>query len=449
MSVRTLRMSPVGLTRPRARRVVSVVTAGAMACGLMLSFGLARTASAAGGSTITIGLDMTQSGPDAPGYAGVYGDFMAWIDYTNSHGGLSGHKVKVDTLDDKGDDGQALLNYQTLWTEDHAVLIAKLSTATMPYALIKQDSIPTISYTGDPRMYASYYPTILPMGDNIPEVGAEVAYWYTHIENKHPKRVAVLYEPAYSSWNNFLVRQWKKDGATEVDMIPSGATTASCSATIVQIKSKNIQFFDLEGTQAVQCIDAEQTLGWKPSMGEGGSAISSIGTAELIGKSLAGVVAGSPNSLYNGEPIYAKPSASDLLYAANVKKYNPGYYNYSYLNGTSTIIGYGLAELATALVGGVLKSGKEVTPADIVSYGHGLKNWSSGLQPPVKSFATNCKSGSDGTIWGYWRVNPKPTPFKPALYLQPTSGHHWIDGALTNVSECELTTAANAAYPHG
>jgi hypothetical protein len=430
--------------------LASALAAGGLLASTLMGVSGATAATRHAAAPILLGLDTTLSGPTAAQAAGDAQFFEAWIDYTNATGGIDGHQIKLFTLDDKGDDGQALLNFETLWSTDHVSLIAKVSEADAPYPLIKKENIPVVTYTGDPRIYSSYYSSITTDGDNIGEVGAEVAYWFTKIQKVHPKVVAVQLLNVYSSWDSFLVNGWKKDGAKTVYLVPDGGPTANCSPLIVKFKAEGVQYIDMEGLQGTQCILAEQTLGWKPVDGQGGALTSQIGEAELIGKPYVGVVAGSPNSLYNGAPIFKTPSTIDKTFVANIKKYAPSLYNYSYLDGTGTIIGYANGMLATYMLKGALDKYGKITTANLLNFIHGVKNYQNDLQPPVGSFAPNCKTGSDGTIWGFWHLNAKPTPLLPKIYMTPTSGPNWITGAHDlGLSPCVLTTQANAAFPHG
>lgn len=448
-------MTRIGATLKRqasmGRRTLRRTAAAVLAVTTLLggSTSLASGAASASTSSITIGVDATESGPTAPQEAGSIPFFMAYIDYLNAKGGIDGHHIDVKILDDKGDDAQALLNFETLWEQDHVSLIVKISEADAPYDFIKQNSVPTFTYTGDPRIYASYYPTIITDGDNIAEVGGETAWWLTHIEHKHPKIVGVQYLAVYSTWNSFIKNYWKKDGATKVIMVPDGGPTADCSSIVTKFKAAGVQYWDMQGLESSQCILAEQRLGWKPPLGEGGALVSQLGQALLIGKPMIGIVAGSPNTLSTGAPIYSKPTPVDLTFQANIKKYAPKWDSYAYLNGTTTIIGYGLAMLSTDVLGKTLAGDHSLSASDIVKTAQGIKNYNNGLQPPVESFAPSCKTGSDGTIWGYWEANPNKAKGQPALELKPTSGPHWIDGKDVGVSPCQLTIQANKAYPHG
>jgi ABC-type branched-subunit amino acid transport system substrate-binding protein len=439
--------------KPKGSRVLGVLAAALATMSAVL--GLSSIAASASHTNakqpIVIGLDATESGPFAPANAGNYLFFESWINYTNAHGGINGRHIKVINLDDRADPGQVLLNFETLWSSDHVLLIVKEGgNIPAPYPYIKSNNIPVIAYQGDPRLYSSIYPSIIADGDNIAEVGSEVRYWLTQIEHKHPSIVAIQYSPVYSTWNQFQVSDWQAHGASQVYLVPDQGVSADCTATILQLKSENVQFFNMEGPQAPQCVIAMSRLNWHPSDGAGGSATSSIGQTELIGQPYTGLVSGSPMSLYNGLPIFAHPSPANKTYEGNIQKYAPQYANYSFLNGTTALISYSLAQLATYDIQGTLNKYHRLTSTLLIKYAQSVRNWTNNLEPPVLSFSPTCKTGSDGTIWGYWHYNPHPTAFRPTMYMVPTSGPKWITaiGDL-KLGKCLLTQQADQAYPNG
>lgn len=74
-------------------------------------------------STYVIGQIGTFSGTyGTSGIGGRYG-LDAWAKYTNAHGGINGHKVKVISMDDKLDAATALTAAKTLVEQDHVLAI--------------------------------------------------------------------------------------------------------------------------------------------------------------------------------------------------------------------------------------------------------------------------------------------------------------------------------------
>ncbi|MGH8994814.1 MAG: amino acid ABC transporter substrate-binding protein [Acidimicrobiales bacterium] len=96
------------------------VTTAAVALGLVGCGGGAPAAGAAGGkalSPITVGTSLSLSGDFATdGKAFVQG-YKLWAAYQNAHGGLLGHPIKLQILNDNSSPTQVVTNYQALITK--------------------------------------------------------------------------------------------------------------------------------------------------------------------------------------------------------------------------------------------------------------------------------------------------------------------------------------------
>jgi ABC-type branched-subunit amino acid transport system substrate-binding protein len=440
--------------RPRLRPRAIIASAAASALALTgLSAALTSGASATvkhSNTPLTIGFVVPESGAFAPYSNGSLQFFNAWISYTNAHGGVAGHKVKVITLDDKSDPGQILIDYEQLWSQDHVLAIADGFGQGAPLSYIQSNQIPTFSGGFSTQAFSKHYTSMFTTGGQLPAWSAQTAYWIVKIMHRPIKRVAVMYNNGFDAgFLGFIQNYWKKLGATFIDTVPDEGPTADCSAYILKFKSEGVQYIDEQALQNGNCILAEARLGWKPPLGQGGPVTSEIGEAELIGKPYVGVVAGSPNTLYTGAPIHSQPTAEDRTFVGNIRKYAPSYANYNYLNGTGIVQTYGIGVLLTTVMSGVLSKYGKVTPALINSYTRNLTNFDDGLQPIVPSFQPNCKTGGDATIWGFWHWNDHPTAAKPQLYMVPTSGPNWVTNAFLGVSKCYLTQAATKLFPTG
>jgi branched-chain amino acid transport system substrate-binding protein len=93
----------------------------------------------------------------------------AWVKWTNAHGGINGHPVKLYILDDKGDPAVGLADAKTLVQSDHVIAIlnqtASVTDSTWaPYVL--QEKIPVI---GGLQIDALYFtnPMFYPVGGTV------------------------------------------------------------------------------------------------------------------------------------------------------------------------------------------------------------------------------------------------------------------------------------------
>jgi branched-chain amino acid transport system substrate-binding protein len=88
------------------------------------------------------------------------------VAYTNAHGGIDGHPVKLIQMDDAADPGRALSDVQTLVTDDHVVaLVGDVDSATdTSYAnFLTQAGVPNIGGADFSNVWfqnADYFPTM-------------------------------------------------------------------------------------------------------------------------------------------------------------------------------------------------------------------------------------------------------------------------------------------------
>jgi branched-chain amino acid transport system substrate-binding protein len=107
----------------------------------------AASVSAPTGSTIVLGNVGSYTGPYATETVQSRQALMVWQSWTNAHGGLNGHPVKVISMDDAGDPSQSLTDVKTLVEQDHVLAFVDNqmpSTIKASEAYLAQKQIPTI-----------------------------------------------------------------------------------------------------------------------------------------------------------------------------------------------------------------------------------------------------------------------------------------------------------------
>jgi hypothetical protein len=330
-----------------------------------------------------------------------------------------------------------------MWSQDHVALIIESGGLSMPYALIQRDNIPVYTAGGDPRAFASIYPSIFIYSGSSIQWSAETAYWLVKIEHKQPKSVAVMYTAGYSAYNHYIQGYWNKLGVQKVDFVPDLGPTASCNAYVLKWKAEGVDYIDEQGQQWPQCLGAEAQLGWKPALGQGGPATSEIAVANLIGPAMNGVVAGSPGLLHTGQPLYTSQPPALVAYTNAIKKYAPQFATDQYLDGTTTQFGYVGAEIAAdSLKAALNKYGTKFSTKDLITATQGLTNIQTTIEPTVVDLAPSCKAGADGTIWGYWHYNAAA---KQNVFV-PTSGRQWVTDDFFGFGHCYMTLQANKSF---
>ena len=125
------------------------------------------TAAPATGTTIAIGVIETETGgAGATANTTLAVDTVkAWADWTNAHGGLAGHPVKVYSANDNNDPAQAQSALNTMIHSDHIVaLVGHDSAGTQPTwdKLLSDAGVPVIGgpaystdYNTNPDLYAT------------------------------------------------------------------------------------------------------------------------------------------------------------------------------------------------------------------------------------------------------------------------------------------------------
>jgi len=140
-------------------RVRFVATAGAVviallagACSSSTSSGGGSSASSAAkltGTPYVIGNIGTYSGAYASSDIGAHDAMQAWVKYTNAHGGINGHPVKMVQFDDQLNAGLALTDVQQMVQQDHVMAIVGVSSVGAEDAWAPYISTSTTAVIGD------------------------------------------------------------------------------------------------------------------------------------------------------------------------------------------------------------------------------------------------------------------------------------------------------------
>jgi branched-chain amino acid transport system substrate-binding protein len=144
-------------------------TGGAAATAPGAAGTAAHGSSAASSSTIYLGNVGTYSGVIGAIFTGAQQAIQVWAAYTNAHGGLNGHPVKVVSADDGGDPSTSQTEVQQMVTQDHVIafvgnLMPLTVQASLPY--LQQQHIPVIG--GDVTSDYWYQSSVLfPQGTEV------------------------------------------------------------------------------------------------------------------------------------------------------------------------------------------------------------------------------------------------------------------------------------------
>jgi branched-chain amino acid transport system substrate-binding protein len=142
-------------------------SSSASASGTSTSAGDSATKLA--GAPIAVGSICSCSGPDAPSDGLIGQTMQIWGKWVNAHGGVNGHPVQVEVLDDGADAATSLEDAKRLVEQDHVVAIVGEQTAQdITWAkYVEAQGVPVIGGEPyDPPMTSN--PDFFPSGGTLP-----------------------------------------------------------------------------------------------------------------------------------------------------------------------------------------------------------------------------------------------------------------------------------------
>src|SRR5688572_6424727 len=411
-------------------------------------------------TTIKIGSTFPLSGAVAfVGQQGA-GAIDAYIKMVNARGGIQGRKLQLVSYDDGFDPAQVVANVKRLWEQDKVAMIFSF-VVDSANEYVRQHNIPYFPFGGSPGTFSSKYPTIIPVGGMFLTWNAESAHAVVNYMNKKPKVVAVMTDSVILNTHStakYIEQVWKKLGATKVIIEPINMTQGDCSSQVLKYKQEGVEYWDWQSFAFVLCMPAEERLGWRPPLGQGGPVASMSLLSSTIGKSMEGVTAGSPGDLSDGRPRFNGPTKAHLEYVQAIQKYHPSIGTSDHLNSPPTVAWWMASKYVFdgGLNGAADKFGE--LSADALMkwiYEHG-KNFDAGIGEPIRGFTPTCKQGNGPTTWwGLWKWDEKAqklvnNPVSPMLDFSYFSDDPcYMTKVADEVVKAGNTGAAKVSGPRG
>lgn len=138
--------SPVKRSSLAASIVAVVVAVCLAACGSSGSGG----SSGGSNSTFTIGVVGSFSGVLASSFGGIEPTLVAWQKWTNAHGGVGGHPVKIVLDDDAASASTSLTDVRQLVGQDHVSVLVDASGVDSTWvSYIDSAKVPVITINGN------------------------------------------------------------------------------------------------------------------------------------------------------------------------------------------------------------------------------------------------------------------------------------------------------------
>ena len=390
-------------------------------------------------TTIKIGATFPLSG--AIGFVGqeCAGGIDAYVKLVNSRGGIHGRKIELISYDDGFDPAQTVSNVKRLWEQDKvAMVFAFVVDSANEY--VKSKNIPFFTFGGSPGGFASKYPTIIPVGGSFLTWGQHVAISVTKHMNRHPKVVAVMTDTQILNTHvtaKHIEAYWKKLGAEKVFVEPVDMSQGDCSAQVLKYKQAGVEYWDWQSFAFVFCMPAQERLGWRPPLGQGGPVASMGSLSSTIGKSMEGVVAGAPSDLPDGRPRFNGPTKAHLEMVEAMRRYHPSLAGYQLSSPALGAYYFAAKYIVSGALQGAGDLYGELSPKSLLDWIYQSSNYDTGITTPIRGYKPDCKQGNNTTWWGLWKWDDK----QQKLVNTPLGPH--VDNSWYTQDPCFMSKVAD------
>ncbi|MDP1819110.1 MAG: ABC transporter substrate-binding protein [Acidimicrobiales bacterium] len=366
----------------------------------------------------------------------ISGTLDSYFKDLNARGGIGGRKLRLIAYDDALDLTQTLINVRRLWEQDKvAMVLTTFPDGVADY--VTRNKIPTFVLGFSASAFSSAYPTIFP----ILQSGASATYSFTYGLKEagvptEGMRVGMLYDTQIIDTRPYLDSAkdaWSIVGSEVVAAEPFNFADGDCTALVVKMRDLNIDWWDFEGLGWSLCVSAAQRQNYEPKVGWGNWPTNIGYLAKYAGPHVDGVWFMAPADENSGYPRQRTPEHQRYLEV--LKRYHPRLTDPVHLDSVVTqtywIVGRVIEAASNAIKDNPTQEG-------IIGYLQGIKNFDTGIAPPIESWAPDCKVGVN-TIWiGVWRWKDGG----PAR--EPRSGYLSNPFARERYGQCFVTELADA-----
>jgi len=352
---------------------------------------------------ILVGASVTLSG--VTGFLGE--EVVAGIDSVfqevNEAGGIQGRKLRLIAYDDGGDSSQMLANVRKLTEEDEVIaLVTGLGDAALDYVTEKE--VPTISFGVTPSAFSSKYPTVYPVVGNALLWTQEIIAGLDENGVIEPGiKVAIPYDTGLidiSPYLDAVTESWENYGAEVVSTDALTLETGTCEPLVLKWRDLGVDWVDFQSAAWFLCVQAAADQGWKPAKGMGGWPASVPTTATLAGPFVEGVWGGSNGDQPDGAP--RELTDAHTQFKASLEKHYPAMLDPQHLDSPALLGYYAGSKLVVAAIEA---QGEVITRAGLNEWIQGVEDFETGITPPIKSMAPDCKTGSEEVWIGPWEYD--------------------------------------------
>ena len=352
--------------------------------------------------TITFGTSAPTSGAFSFIGAELVGTMNAFAKHANETGGIAGRQLKIIAYDNPAmDPAKDLANLQRLWERDKVLgIYSFLTDSFVPY--LRKNKIPAFTLGMTAAPFAKQNPTVFPLIGNYINFNQDFVYGIMKVFKYKPKTVAIQYDttllPAGQYVGDFK-KTWKDYGVKVVttDVVNF---TDDCTTKVQKWRSLDVDWVQFMGIGYISCLPAMARIGWKPKIGMDGWGTSLGGLATMMGPVVDGMVtAWEGNRLTDGKPEGMNPQIKEAR--AAIAKYSPELNTIDHLD--SAIVRSTWVAMSMVRAWAQEKGRTDFSPATLVKWLQGRKNYKSGVIPTILSLASGCKQGTGSQSLGRWR----------------------------------------------
>jgi branched-chain amino acid transport system substrate-binding protein len=307
-----------GRARTFRRVLVAAVGATALAisgCGNSSQSG--ADDAIAKGSTLTIGVSTPQTGPLAINHEVAQG-LQAYFKSRNATGGVAGHKVEVDFVDNQGTvAGGATALRSIVASDPFAVSIVSTAAFTGAQSALKASAgTPVLVVANGSAIKAADLPNTLGM---FTDYTTESFAGIEHLVSLGKKKLALVYDPTIGEQAAVQDSGFaKKVGAELVSKIAVPATTTNYTPVVQKLR-------DSGADGIVYQIAAPGLAGTAKAAAQAGLRLPSVTYSGLLDSSVLKLGGSSLDGLYFTAlfPLLSDTSAPVKEFSRQIKKYAP------------------------------------------------------------------------------------------------------------------------------
>jgi branched-chain amino acid transport system substrate-binding protein len=345
------------------------------------------------GTPYVIGNLGNYSGPYAPDSVGARDALQAWEKYTNAHGGVNGHPVKVIIMDDQTSSSVALTDLKQLIQQDHIIALVGVESITefgwIPFMSAQQipligDDLANTATTTYPNFFAEGTTDSTEYYYGLPKVAALVG----------KTKYGAIYCAEGAVCSQIANGQKGEAGVAGVKFLFStaaAATASSYTAQCLAAKGSGADAMALLLGEAIadRVATACEQQGYHPQFLQGSNGFTQ---GEAQSASLQGVVGPVPDF-----PWFASSTPAEQQFQSAMRAYEPQDFtssnSYGYSEGSA--LAWASAQIFAAAAKSLPAPGT-ATGKDVI---HALQNLPpndtfGGLTPPI----TYSKSGPNPAV---------------------------------------------------